>query len=130
MTNTKTPKRPTKGEVMARLRVWQERLLLHQFAFSVEFGPDPTEERADADCAAAPEYMEAHLRFDLKAIPRARLDAYVRHELLHCYVEPLAHYAAFLCNGDKDKLEAVRHFEEELVTNFQRVTGSLAGEAE
>ena len=75
---------PTKRQVRARVRVWQKRLRLTDWRFTVQFGK--MEDEADAACMAQPEYRHATLHFALEQIPLEELDAFVCHELLHTLV--------------------------------------------
>lgn len=110
---------PTKRQVRARVRFWQKRLGLTGWQFVVTFGPDSDD--ADAACLAMPEYLHAHLFFDLAKIPLEELDHYVCHEVAHCLCWPLANAAHAMAGGDKSKEEWVRTLEEELVTRLEKL---------
>ena len=118
---------PTKRQVQARVRVWRRRLGLTDWKFKVTFGPDSDD--ADASCMAMPEYLYAHLHFDLSKIPGDEIDHYVAHECIHALVWPLANAAHTMAGGDQSKEEWVRTLEEALVTRLEKLFVAMTGEA-
>lgn len=117
----------TRRFVSSRVRHWRKRLGLAAWHIRVEYGPDP-DEGSEASCMALPEYGYATLRFDLPNIPPDEVDAWVVHELMHCYVWPLANAAHALAGGDKAKEEWVRTQEETLTTTLERLILRLVAE--
>ena len=95
---------------------WQHRLGLGEWHIVVQCVTLPHR----ADCDAKPEYKEALLRFDLKKIPAADLEAYVVHELLHCHVWRLASVGEYLAKTPTEK-RAVEEAEESLTTDLERL---------
>lgn len=122
----KKARKPSPSYVLSRIRHWKVRLGLHEYKVGVEFGPDPdTEDDADAECTAMPEYMQASIRFNLDTIPHGDIDAYVVHELLHIPTWRLVNFARVMCAGDAVKLETLREHEELLGTYLERLVLSL-----
>ena len=118
---------PFRTACEARVRHWQDRLRLTDWDIRVVVTSRGIEHAAD--CEAAPEYRQATLRFNPKKVPRADLDAFVVHELMHCHVWSLAAAAENLAKGDPVALEFIREREEGLTTELERlVLGLLKGE--
>jgi hypothetical protein len=77
-----------------------------------------------AYCKVDPEYKIASIHVNLehlKDLTHNEVVATALHELLHCIVWPLGEWAVRLSNKDKYKLEICRRYEEEVVTNLERV---------
>jgi hypothetical protein len=77
-----------------------------------------------AYCTANPEYKIASIYVNtshLTALTHNEVVATALHELLHCIVWPLGEWAGRLSNKDKHKLEITRRYEEEVVTNLERI---------
>lgn len=120
----------TRAQVLASVRRWRRRLHLEAWTIRVtcrQLLPD-----CRADCDAQPEYRSATLRFSLRAIERADLDAYVCHELLHCHAWALGAAALAAAGSGRAARELVRREEEQLVegltTILCRAYGHRAGE--
>ena len=118
----KKARKLSQAAVLARVRYWKDRLNLNDYKVGVAFGPDEnTEDDADAECSAMPEYLAATIRFNLDAIPVKEIDSFIVHELLHMPAWRLANFARVMCGEDAAKLETLREHEELLVTHFERV---------
>jgi hypothetical protein len=123
----KKARKLSEAAVLQRVRLWKDRLNLNDYKVGVAFGPDEdTEDDADADCTAMPEYLSATIRFNLAAIPPDEIDHFIVHELLHMPVWRLANFARTMCGKDAVKLETLREHEELLVTYMERVVVRLA----
>jgi hypothetical protein len=121
-----TPRREvSKRLLMRRVAHWREQLHLTDWAVTVEYRPLNREVDGQAHNQASPEYREAVLRFDPRALSRANLDAFVVHELLHCHVWPLAHVTETLADRNRKHLEWSRLEEESLVTRLERLVLAL-----
>ncbi len=116
-----SPRRISKASVMRLVRLWRERLHLHDWKLSVMVSTIPAKDDAKAYCAAKPEYREALVHLDPKEVPPEDLPATLVHELLHCHVEGLAGLALVMAGDDPVRREAVRRAEEELVMRLERV---------
>ncbi len=112
-------KSPTQKEVLACVRLWRKRLGLQGWDLQVHFGK--MDDDCTAACSAEPEYRFAILRFDLEKLPADKIDRYVCHELMHCYVWRLANCAHHLAAEDKSKEEWVRTEEETLTTQLEEL---------
>jgi len=76
-----------------------------------------------ADCEHKSEYYKAFLRFDLELLaakPDEELAAFVRHELLHIIVGPLADFTLELTKTDAEEIE-VGFLEERTVSDLERM---------
>ena len=112
---------------MASVRLWRERLHLHDWKISVLVEAIPAEDDAKAYCAAKPEYREALVCVDPHEVALADLEATVCHELIHCQTESLAALALFMAGDDPVRRESVRRAEEELVMRLERVVRAAYG---
>lgn len=77
-----------------------------------------------AYCTADPEYKIASIYVNmthLKGLTHNEVVSTALHELLHCIVWPLGEWAVRLSAKDKHKLEITRRYEEEVVTNLERI---------
>jgi hypothetical protein len=77
-----------------------------------------------AYCTVNPEYKIASIYVNmaqLKGLTHNEVVATALHELLHCIVWPLGEWATLLSNKDKHKIEITRRYEEEVVTNLERI---------
>lgn len=72
-----------------------------------------------ANCDAAPEYKQAVVYLNLTKIDESHLQDYIRHELLHAILWPLASIANDLARGDAVLLEQVRKAEERVCTDLE-----------
>jgi len=116
----------SQAHVKRRVKYWARRLRLGDVRFAVQFGPDPDpEDDSTAACLAAPEYEQALLRFDLKAIPTEEMESHVIHEILHYAVWPLSSFAHSLCGEDARLFEELRKKEEGMTTYIERLVLDL-----
>ena len=114
------PRRLSKREVLRLVRLWRQRLQLHDWKIAVLVGPIAPEDNAKAYCAAAPEYREATVHVSPDDVAPEDAESTVVHELLHCHVEALAGLALVMAGDDPVRKEAVRRAEEELVMRLER----------
>lgn len=82
-----------------------------------------TELNNKADCESSAEYYKAYLRFDLELLSQksdGELARFVRHELLHAVVSPLANFALELAKSDAERYQ-VGILEEHTVSDLERM---------
>ncbi len=115
----------TPAAIRRRVKAWQKRLLLGGWKITVEVGP--LDDGGKADCDAKPEYREAVLRFDPEKVPDSEWDAYIVHELLHCWTWPLEKHAEYWAGDDEEKYDAVRDVAEAVVTNLEKLVLAVSG---
>lgn len=110
------------SEVHDLVRWWQAKLGLSGWSITVEL--ESLEDRGQ--CEASPEYREAKIKFDPTRLEGDDVEATVVHELLHCYVEPLANIPNTLTDEPALR-EWIRCEEEGLVTRLQQLILGVAG---
>ena len=100
------------------LKLYQDRLGLSHWDISLVFREAGW--KRSATCTAEPEYRKAIITLNLHRIKPEDLSAYIRHELFHCYVWPMAQmFMDFIEDGDKFMQEQIRQKEEALTTAFE-----------
>jgi len=100
-------------------------LHLSDWKISVKFVPSM---KYTAYCSARPEYKTASICVNLtnlRGLTHNEIVATAAHELLHCIVWPLGSWATMLAKSDQSKIELTRRYEEEVVTNLERILVSL-----
>src|ERR1041384_5451652 len=98
---------------------------LHLWNWSFGRGAGQPSMTNAADCEANPEYFSAELRFRTDRIKADEAEAFVIHELLHCYTEGLARVATTLAGKDERLLEWIRNEEERLTTALEHIIVAL-----
>ena len=115
-------KRITKKILFAKtIEILQPWLKLNDWKIIVRFS---SRMKAAADCDASPEYKEALIRVNLKAIKELthyEIISIAVHEMCHCLIWPLSDWTEDLCHRNADKLEMTRKIEEGLVTNLEKI---------
>ena len=112
-------KKAGKKHLLQRVRYWQEKLGLGEWALAVHVTA-PQDRKVHATCEADHEYWEAVLEFDLDWIEPEDLDGYVVHELSHLLIAQLVHAADTLALGNRVVEEWVRTSMETAVVGIER----------
>ena len=111
----------TAETIVSCVRKYMSLIGLDSWQVKVEFTvPDEVEDVVPAaTCLPSAEYFMAELGFDLDYFRRHpdQTEGYVRHELLHCIVRPLAQTAWNL--GAEEK--TIRFFEELVTSQLDRM---------
>jgi len=115
-------KRITKKVLFAKaveiLKPWMN---LQNWKIIVKFGSST--KGFAAYCSAHPEYKLATIRVNTKELPRLthnEIVAVAIHEMTHCILWELGNWAADLTK-DKHKIEIARRYEEQSVTNIEKI---------
>lgn len=124
----KTGKRITKKVLFSKtVEILQSVLQLNDWRIIVSYSRSMKKAEL-ASCQSWPEYKQAKIRLNLtrlKEFNDYEIITTAIHELVHCLTWPLAEWAEQLSKKDVQKLELTRKLDEGLVTNLEKILGSL-----
>ena len=105
---------------------------LEHWSFEIRWESPLEGGRYGAETRASPEYYDATVTFDLDviAVRSDQVDQYVRHELIHCIVWPLAEAGQLLAGDSEGARELIGRIEERVTSDLERLPlwDKLAGQ--